>query len=334
MNKNKSIKPDISVVIPSFKPGVLLGPCLDSVLGQTLAASKQIIVVDSSPVPIPEAFRRRYPAVSFVHLDRQTLPGRARNIGAAMAKGRVIFFTDTDCVADPLWMETLWEAHEAGYPAAGGSVVNGTPDSYVGTAEYLLEFNEVNPRMRSREVRALPSNNLSVNRRAFESLGGFPDFMKGEDTIFCDRLVTAGGKILFVPGARILHRNRTAFRRFLANQVALGEGSLETRRRTRRHGYFLVQWPPLVGCIPAYRTAAIGRRLLGSSLRLFFQYLAHYPLILLGMAVYTWGFIRGPHRSGLSTEKRLPVRNPGAPDRTSGAPDPYFHDRPSKGRGL
>jgi hypothetical protein len=28
------------------------------------------------------------------------------------------------------------------------------------------------------------------------------------------------------------------------------------------------------------------------------------PLILLGMVFYTWRFIRGPHRSGLSTEKR------------------------------
>jgi GT2 family glycosyltransferase len=221
-----------------------------------------------------------------------------------MARGRMIFFTDTDCVADPRWMELLWNAHEKGYPAAGGSVVNGTPDSLVGTSEYLLEFNEVNPGMPCREVRALPSNNFAVDRSVFEAVGGFPDFMKGEDTMFCDLVVRRGGRILFVPEAKILHRNRTVFRRFLQNQVALGEGSIETRRRTKRHGYFLLRWPPLVPFIPVYRTWAIGLRLARSSRRLFAQYLLHYPLLALGMMVYTWGFIRGPHRSGLSTEAK------------------------------
>lgn len=295
-------KPDISVIIPSYRPGFLLGDCLDSLKKQSLSRSKEWIVVDSSPVPIPEAFRRRHPDVAFVHLEQRTLPGRARNIGASLAKGRVLFFTDTDCVADPRWMEHLWNAHESGYEAAGGSIVNGTPESRIGTAEYLLEFNEVHPGVKRHEVRAVPSNNLAVDRAAFHAAGGFPDFMKGEDTIFCHNLIEGGGRILFVPEARVLHRNRTALRSFVANQVALGEGSIETRRRTQRHGFFLLKWPPLVPCIPLYRTAAIALRLARSDRNLLKRYATHFPLIGLGLFVYTWGFIRGPHRSGLSTE--------------------------------
>jgi hypothetical protein len=199
-------------------------------------------------------------------------------------------------------MEQLWASHRSGYPAVGGSVVNGTPGSIVGTAEYLLEFNEMNPWAKAGEVKAHPSCNLAVEQRIFKSVGYFPDFMKGEDTIFCDNIICRGERIFFNPKARIVHKNRVGFLHYLRNQVALGEGSIETRRRTKRHGYFIVAYPILVPFIPVYRTLIIGKRLLQSNKKLFIQYLALYPLIFLGLLAYTWGFIRGPHRAGLSTE--------------------------------
>jgi GT2 family glycosyltransferase len=298
------LKPEISIVIPSYQPGAPLFRLLDSLRGQSLNVPREILVVDSSPVALGRDVRERYPEVRFVHLDRRTLPGRARTLGAEMARGEIVFFIDSDCVADPDWLARLRDAIREGYGMAGGSVLNGTPDSRVGTAEYLLEFNETNPGMPRREVRAVPSCSLAVDRRIFEEVGGFPDFMKGEDTIFCERVVRSGRKLLFVPEAKITHLNRTGFGHYLKNQVALGEGSLETRRRIPRHGRFLLRFPMLVPLIPAFRTAVIAKRFLESDRRLFVRYLRHYPLILLGMLFFTWGFIRGPHRSGLSTEKK------------------------------
>jgi GT2 family glycosyltransferase len=296
--------PDVSVVIPSYKPGESVLRCLDAIRRQTSRLGREVIVVDSSPEPVAPMIRRSHPGVRVVQLGRRTLPGRARSIGAGMARGRVVCFTDTDCLPDVEWLDRLWRAVRDGYRVAGGSVVNGTPGSVVGTAEYLLEFNEINPGMPRREIGALPSCNLAVERSVFGAVGAFPDFMKGEDTIFCDRARAAGNPILFVPDARITHMNRTGFAHFLKNQTALGEGAAETRRRTRRHGHFLIRWPFLVVFIPAFRTAAIGLRFLRSDRRLFFQYARLYPLIFLGLLWYTWGFIRGPHRSGLSTENR------------------------------
>jgi GT2 family glycosyltransferase len=298
------LKPEISIVIPSYKPGTSLFRLLESLRGQSLRVPKEILVVDSSPVPLGRELRDRYPEVRFVHLERRTLPGRARTVGAGLARGDIVFFIDTDCVADADWLARLHDAIRGGYAMAGGSVLNGTPGSCVGTAEYLLEFNETNPGMPRREVRAVPSCSLAVERRIFTEVGGFPDFMKGEDTIFCERVVQSGRKLLFVPEAKIAHLNRTGFRHYLKNQVALGEGSLETRRRIGRHGRFLLRFPMLVPFIPAYRTAVIAKRFLASDRKLFIRYLRHYPLILLGMLFFTWGFIRGPHRSGLSTEKK------------------------------
>ena len=158
--------------------------------------------------------------------------------------------------------------------------------------------------MPARDVRALPSCNLTVHRDVFTQVGYFPDFMKSEDTLFCEKVVQNGDRIAFRPEARMVHHNRTRFQHYIKNQISLGEGSRESRRREKLHGHFLARIPFLVPFIPVYRTLIIGKRLILSDRKLFLRYLLLYPLIFAGMVAYTWGFIRGPYRSGLSTEKR------------------------------
>ena len=302
--KDSLRRPYISVVIPSYKPDYVFKKCLESVLNQSYTDSYEVIVVDSSPYDIAEKYSSLFPDVKFIHLSKRTLPGKARSEGARIARGEIIFFTDTDCIVDKDWIKNHLKFHNKGYRVVGGGVANGTPHSIIGTAEYLLSFNEMNDRAKPCEVKAHPSCNLSVERSVFDKVGFFPDFMKGEDTIFCDNVISTGEKIYFNPEARIYHKNRVRFMQFIRNQISLGEGSNETRRRTRRHGYFLIKHPYLIPLIPLFRTFAIGRRLIASDIRLFIKYILLYPLIFLGLVVYVWGFVRGPYRSGLSTEKR------------------------------
>ena len=292
----------VSVVIPSYCPKEDLFQCLKSVYNQSLDIPYEVIVVDSSPEDPTPRIHAMFPDVHVYHLKERTLSGRARSMGAARARGDVVFFTDTDCVVDRDWLKELWQNHQSGYLVAGGSVVNNTPDSYVGTTEYLLEFNEMNPWVKAGEVRALPSCNLAVNQQIFKSVGYFPDFLKGEDTIFCENVISRGEKIYFNPKAKIAHTNRKQYAKYVKNQVALGEGSAEARRWTKRPGHFLIKMPFLLPLVPVYRTLVIAKRLIVSRPGLFFSYLYHYPLILIGLIAHTWGFIRGPYRSGFTTE--------------------------------
>ncbi|MCK5146675.1 glycosyltransferase [bacterium] len=295
----------LSVVIPSYCPKEDLFNCLESVHNQSITRPYEVIVVDSSPQDPTSAIHDRFPDVCVIHLKQRTLSGKARSTGAVHASGDIVFFTDIDCIVDHDWMERLLEGHVRGYKVVGGSVVNGTPQSYVGTAEYLIEFNEVNPWAPLKDVRALPSCNLSVQREIFDSIGYFPDFLKGEDTLFCENIILSGEKILFDPAARITHMNRTLFIKYVKNQIALGEGAVEARRRAALHGNFLVSHPYLLPIVPMWRTFMIGKRFLISHWRLVLSYLKHYPLLFIGLWAHVWGFVRGPYRSGLSTEKRL-----------------------------
>jgi len=290
---NRAPAPEISVVIPSYNPGKDIYHCLDSVTRQEISIPYEIIVVDSSESDLSAQWQKEYPEVTFMHLSSRTFPGTARSIGVEKARGRIITFTDTDCVADSEWLKNIWEAHQQGYQVVGGSVGNGTPGSFVGTAEYLLEFNEVNPHRKAREVEVLPSCNLSIDRRIFDRYGLLENPEKGSDTLFCYKVVSHGIKIFFTPEARILHRNRRTLRKYLLNQQALGRGSAGIRSKTKRHGSFLVKFPFLIPFVPLFRTGAISFRLLRSQLRLFGSFLWHYPLILLGLCAYTLGFLQG-----------------------------------------
>jgi len=288
--------PTISVVIPSYRPGEVLYRCLDAVVHQRIEIPYEVILVDSSPKDTSDSIHASFPDVRVIHLKQRTLPGKARSIGASRAGGDVIFFTDTDCIVNSDWMKTLWEVHQSGYSVVGGSVLNGTPGSIIGTAEYLLEFVDINPGLRPREVRTLPTCNLAVDKKIFDKVGFFPDLLKGEDTLFCDKVTSNGDKIYYLPKAKITHVNRVGFLHYLKNQMALGEGSHETRRRIKQHGQFLMKYPVLIPFIPIYRTVRIGSVWLKSNFRLFILFVMLYPLILLGILAHTWGFIRGSRR--------------------------------------
>lgn len=292
----------ISVVIPSYKPGREILTCLESVMNQKTDRVYDVTVVDSSPDDPSAMIRAGYPDVRVIHLKQRTYPGKARSAGAAQVKGDIVCFTDVDCIVDDDWLESLLEQHRHGYKLVGGSVVNGTPDSIFGTAEYITEFRELNPLVRPQTVSALASCNLSVNREVFDTVGYFPDFMKAEDTIFCEYVREAGYEIFFNPAARITHMNRTSFSGYFKNQIYLGEGEVEARRRTNRYGSFLITYPFLLPLVPFYRTWMTFRCFLKSDRSLLVTTVLIYPLILLGFIAHVWGFIRGPYKAGFSTE--------------------------------
>ncbi|PRY54604.1 GT2 family glycosyltransferase [Arcticibacter pallidicorallinus] len=111
------MKPDISVVIPTYKRTELLMRCLQALTDQTLEeANYEVIVVSDGPdMKTREAVQiwkeTSGQNVSFHHLEERKGPAAARNRGWQHAKGRLIAFTDDDCIPDARWLESFAEAY-------------------------------------------------------------------------------------------------------------------------------------------------------------------------------------------------------------------------------
>ncbi len=97
-----------SVVVVTKDRPELIDRLLESLARQSLAPDEVLVVDNNSTASYAEVlhkYRDRLPLRSVV----ETTPGiaAARNRGIRESAGEIILFTDDDCVADPLWVESL-----------------------------------------------------------------------------------------------------------------------------------------------------------------------------------------------------------------------------------
>lgn len=95
-------RPFFTVVIPSYERPRRLDTLMRKLEAQW-ERDFEVIVVDQSAKPWPNAARSHRFPLRYVHSEiRGAVP--ARNLGAALAAGKVIAFTDDDCEPKPDWL--------------------------------------------------------------------------------------------------------------------------------------------------------------------------------------------------------------------------------------
>jgi len=217
----------VSVVIPVYNAQATIQRALQSLALQKVDFDYEIIVVDSSSDETPQIIGAEFPQAKLIHLEKKTPVGAARNVGIKAARGEVIAFIDSDCVAQDGWLSALIKAHDE-VPAAagvGGSVTNANPESAVGWASFLIEFARVLPSGSRREVGDIVGCNSSYKRWVFERYGlNHGGNFAGDDMLFNWMLTRNGESLLFEPRARIAHINREEFNVFLTHMRHLGRG--------------------------------------------------------------------------------------------------------------
>ncbi len=281
------MQPVVSVVVPAYRSARTLRACVDALLAQVDCPPYEIIVVASgsetgaTDLPPDRALR--------VSLHDARLPAAvARNAGVALSRGDLIAFTDADAEAEPRWLAGLIAASGDGGLVAAGSVVNGTPRSAAGTAEYLIEFLDLHPSRPPRTAWHGATCNLLVPRPLWKRYGPFvEDLDGGEDTL----LTTAAredGVFVFAGDARVVHRNRTSLAVVLAHQRAAGRF---TARLARRAPYYklrpVVRYWPLAPFAVAMRFVSVYARAMAWMRGGRLWAVAVAPFVLAGLGA--WG---------------------------------------------
>lgn len=91
------MKPEVSVIIPTYNRAHVLKRAMDSVLNQT-ERSLELIVVDDGSTDGTKDLVTAYSdvRVRYLHVRENMGPSRARNLGALQAEGEYIAFQDSD----------------------------------------------------------------------------------------------------------------------------------------------------------------------------------------------------------------------------------------------
>ena len=122
--------PKVSVIVPVFNGGDVLGECLDSLLAQTMR-DIEVIVIDDGSTDDTEAVCDRYSASdSRIRIVRQLNGGvsSARNAGLDISTGEYLAFADADDVVPQQGIERLFDiamAEAADFVVGGYLVESG-----------------------------------------------------------------------------------------------------------------------------------------------------------------------------------------------------------------
>ena len=292
----------ISVIIPSYNSSETVGECLKALYNQTVEEEFEIILVDSSSDGTDKIVEKFYPKVKLLHINKKTIPAKARNIGAAQAKGEILVYTDSDCIPDVNWLQNIIGNYERGNQIVGGSVENGRPKSFISRAEYYIEFREFSSNSPKREIRFLPSCNFAISSSIFKTIGGFPNVRASEDALFAHQITERGFKIIFDPEVRIWHLNRNKWNPYLRNQFILGKYGAIVRKIMPMPGGFFIKVPYAFPLLPFVRTARTLQFIFQNSFKRATQqlveFLVIFPIFLIGSIVWSYGFYCGIRFSG------------------------------------
>lgn len=221
----------VSVIIVNYKTQKLLLDTINSVFEKTQNIDFEIIVVDNnsddnSKKTIEEKYGN---TVQFIGLKENIGFGRANNEGAKYAKGKFLFFLNSDTIlinnAIKILADFLEKNEEVGI--CGGNLyfddLSPAHSCMPKRPSVFLEFSSVfafipfkilwgkrfdfNTSGMSKEVADIIGADLMIRTDIFKKLGGFSAdfFLYFEESELAHRVSISGYKIFSVPDAKIIH---------------------------------------------------------------------------------------------------------------------------------
>jgi glycosyltransferase involved in cell wall biosynthesis len=203
----------VSIIVPTYKRPELLSKCLNSLISQNFPKDEYeiIIVTDGPDDSSAEIITRLAKKTTFPHLYCVSLPSKkgpaaARNTGWKLARGKLILFTDDDCIADQDWTSNFHNAFEANGEsllALTGKIIVPRP---VNPTDFELNTSRL-------ETADFVTANCACSKMTLEKINGFDEAFTmawREDSDLQFKLLKENIPILKIKKAIIIHPARQA----------------------------------------------------------------------------------------------------------------------------
>jgi glycosyltransferase involved in cell wall biosynthesis len=251
----------LSVVIPTLNCADTLGEQLEALANQTYAGPWEVVIADNGSTDgsreIAEQWAEKLPELRVVDASDRKGVSRARNVGAAAARGDFILLCDADDVATPRWLEAMADAGRR-FDVVGG-YLDPEPLNDSLTQAWRPGF----PRHELPDALGfLPfavGANCGVRASVFREFNGWrEDYVGGGDDVeFSWRAHLASYRVGFAPDAVIHYRYRRGLRALARQYYWYGLGEPRLYRDFRpvgapRSGVVdgLLWWARLVRHLP------------------------------------------------------------------------------------
>jgi glycosyltransferase involved in cell wall biosynthesis/MoaA/NifB/PqqE/SkfB family radical SAM enzyme len=225
---------NISVLIPAFNCSNSLSKCLSALVDQTVQPL-EIIVVDDGSQDNTVDVAKGFVGVKIIRRPEQGGAGAARATGAKEARGDILAFIDSDCLAPPDWLEKVLAEfnQDPELNAVGGMYRHCHAETLTSIfskfeEEYLHAFFDKTP-----YYSTLTGGNKAVKKtvwdecRSGRELIHFRNVASSEDTVVANE-IRAAGKTLFKADIFVFHMPKNDFKGFFKRNI--------TRARTRMLG--------------------------------------------------------------------------------------------------
>ena len=291
-----------SILILAKNEAQNIGKCLDAVFAQNWPGEIEVILIDSGSSDQTVEIAGRYPLKLFRLASEAFHHARTRNLAAELARGDPLVYLAADALpSDRNWMRGL--LHNFSDPAVGAVYGRHLPRHHASIercnvldtmySPTRLEKSAANRAQLGYRYCHFSTVNCAIRRQVWQQTG-FPGNMNVcEDVAIASRILEAGWKIVYEPGAAVYHTHQFSavqlFRRYFdmgvvyrrlniwngANAAMLcrdGVRSLRTKLNGTRNHYSLAERAGgicqdaakfaglLLGCNERFLPSAIKRR--------------------------------------------------------------------------
>lgn len=248
--------PKVSVVVCSYNGASTLRECLTS-LAKLNYPDYEVILVDDGSKDNTREIAADFPWATYHHQPNRGL-SVARNVGATMAKGKIVAYTDSDCIADPDWLTFLITSmQEQGVDAIGGPNIPPPSDGWIAKCVAASPGGPSHVMLDDRRAEHVPGCNMAFDREKLLEMGGFDAQFRaaGDDVDIFWRWMDRGWTIGFSAGAVVWHKRRTSIKAYLKQQKGYGcaEAMLALKHAEKFNSLLTSRWHGMI-----YGEGAVG----------------------------------------------------------------------------
>ncbi len=213
-------KPLVSIVIPHYNLPDMLEKCIDSIVDNTEQVSFEIIVVDNGSDNTSKELIDKLEGYGVLYLRNRKNEGFARavNRGIREAHGEYVLLLNNDTEVRGGWLQAMMAAQQE----TGAEIVGARlhyPDGSVQHAGIVFDHEDIPSHIyakgpsdlpmiyKRRYFQAVTAACMMVKRDVYLRLGGMDEGYRNgwEDVDFCLRARQQGFRIVYEPGAELVH---------------------------------------------------------------------------------------------------------------------------------